>query len=72
MTFNTHGITHLASAPELEPFFKFFQAVRYIDANAWKLNLFLMDSAPGVVADEGVFGVHHGATPILHFLCCSP
>lgn len=62
MTFNTNGIGRLASDPELEPLFKYFQKVRYLDANAWKLNLFLMDTAPGFVADEGVFGVHHGAS----------
>eukprot|EP00884_Botryococcus_braunii_P009581 jgi/Botrbrau1/18624/Bobra.0367s0061.1 len=59
ITFNTNGIGRLASDPELELLFKFFQAVRYLDANAWKLNVFVMDTTPGFVADEGVFGVHH-------------
>eukprot|EP00884_Botryococcus_braunii_P009580 jgi/Botrbrau1/18623/Bobra.0367s0060.1 len=59
MTFNTNGIRRLASDPDLAALFKFFQAVRYLDANAWKLNLFVMDTTPGFVADEGVFGVHH-------------
>lgn len=61
LTFNNNGIRHLASDPELELMFEFFQTVRCVDANAWKLNLWFSDSAPGFAPHEGIFRVHHGA-----------
>jgi hypothetical protein len=65
LTFNTAGISRMARDPELAHLFEYFKRVRYLDANAWKLNLFFMDTDPDFTPDDGVFGIHHGA----HLAC---
>jgi hypothetical protein len=65
LTFNTGGISRMAHDPELVHLFEYFKRVRYLDANAWKLNLFFMDTDPDFTPDDGVFGIHHGA----HLVC---